>query len=87
MALTDPKIRQAKPQEKSYKITDEKGLYLEVRPNGSKWWRHKYRFAGKEKLLSHGLYPEVTLAEARAARDEGRRMVREATHHLGTIHR
>lgn len=77
MALTDPKIRQAKPKEKAYKITDEKGLYLEVRPNGSKWWRHKYRFTGKEKLISHGVYPEVTLAEARAARDEARRLLRE----------
>jgi hypothetical protein len=54
MALTDPKIRQVKPKEKTFKIADEKGLYLEVRPNGSKYWRHKYRFAGKEKLLSHG---------------------------------
>jgi len=77
MPLTDPKIRQAKPTEKTYKIADEKGLYLEVRPNGSKYWRHKYRFAGKEKLISYGVYPEVSLAEARANRDESRRLLRE----------
>jgi hypothetical protein len=77
MALTDPKIRQAKPQDKAYKITDEKGLYLEVRPNGSKLWRHKYSFAGKEKLLSHGIYPEAPLAEARKEQDESRQLIQE----------
>jgi len=77
MALTDIKARQAKPQEKIYRITDEQGLYLEVHPSGSKYWRHKYRFAGKEKRISHGVYPEVSLAQARAARDEARRLLRE----------
>lgn len=77
MPLTDPKIRQVKPKEKTFKIADEKGLYLEVRPNGSKYWRHKYRFAGKEKLLSHGVYPEVSLAEAREKREEARRLLRD----------
>jgi integrase len=77
MALTDPKIRQAKTQDKAYKISDEKGLFLLVHPNGSKYWRHKYRFAGKEKLIAYGVYPEVTLAEARKERDESRRLIRE----------
>lgn len=77
MALTDPKIRQAKPKEKAYKLSDGNGLYLEVQPNGSKWWRHKYRFAGKEKRISHGVYPEVTLAEARKSLNEARRLLRE----------
>jgi len=77
MALTDPKVRQAKVEAKAYKLTDEKGLFLLVHPNGSKYWRHKYRYAGKEKLISYGVYPEVTLAEARRARDESRRLLRE----------
>lgn len=77
MALTDPKIRQAKPKEKAYKLSDEKGLYLEVRPNGAKYWRHKYRFAGKEKLLSHGVFPEVSLKEARIALEKARKLLRE----------
>ena len=67
MALTDPKIRQAKSKDKAYKIADKNGLYLEVRPNGARYWRHKYRFDGKEKRISHGVYPEVSLADARAA--------------------
>jgi len=77
IVLTDPKARQAKAQAKAYKLTDEKGLFLLVHPNGSKYWRHKYRFAGKEKLIAYGVYPEVTLAEARRARDESRRLLRE----------
>ena len=75
MALTDPKIKQAKPQEKIYRISDEKGLYLEVHPNGSRYWRHKYRFNGKEKRLAYGVYPEVTLKEARQKRDDNRRLL------------
>ncbi|MDO3387950.1 integrase arm-type DNA-binding domain-containing protein [Gilvimarinus sp. SDUM040013] len=77
MATSDTKLRQAKPKDKPYRIADEKGLYLEVRPNGSKYWRHKYRFQGKEKRISHGVYPEVSLAAARNARDEARRLLRE----------
>nr|WP_272930992.1 integrase arm-type DNA-binding domain-containing protein [Acetobacter indonesiensis] len=70
--LTDTAIRKAKPQEKQYKLYDERGLHLLVRPNGSKLWHFKYRFDGKEKTLSIGVYPEVSLAEARAARDSAR---------------
>ena len=77
MALTDPKIRQAKSKDKAYKIADKNGLYLEVRPNGARYWRHKYRFDGKEKRISHGVYPEVSLADARAATIEARRLLRE----------
>ena len=77
LATSDTKLRQAKPKEKPYRIADEKGLYLEVRPNGAKYWRHKYRFQGKEKRISHGVYPEVSLAAARDARDEARRLLRE----------
>lgn len=54
MSLTDTKIRQSKPKEKLYKLSDEKGLYLEIAPAGGKWWRLKFRVDGKEKRLSLG---------------------------------
>ncbi|MND20837.1 Prophage CP4-57 integrase [compost metagenome] len=75
--LTDTAIRKAKPQDKPFKLTDGKGLYLHVMPNGSKLWRMKFSFAGKEKLLSFGPYPEVTLAEAREKREEARATLRD----------
>lgn len=75
MPLTDVKIRAAKPQEKPYKLADEKGLYLLVMPSGAKYWRLKYRFAGKEKTLSIGIYPEATLAFARGKCDEARKLL------------
>lgn len=65
MALSDLRIRSAAPREKPYKLTDGGGLYLFVQPGGSKLWRMKYRFMGKEKLLSIGRYPEIGLARAR----------------------
>jgi integrase len=77
MALADPTAKNAKSKDKPYRLSDEKGLYLEVHPNGSKYWRHKYRFAGKQKRLAYGVYPEVTLKEARNARDDSRRLLRE----------
>jgi integrase len=72
MALTDKQIRAFKPDTKSYKRSDSKGLYVEVMPTGSKLWRLKFRVAGKEKRLALGAYPEVSLAEARKRRDEHR---------------
>jgi len=75
MPLTDTAIRTAKPGEKPYKLADEKGLFLLVSPNGSKWWRLKFRVDGKEKLLSLGTYPETGLKKARADRDEARGML------------
>lgn len=75
MALTDVAIRKAKPGEKPLKLSDEKGLYLEVAPKGGRWWRFKYRFAGKEKRLSLGVYPDVGLKEARDRRDAARKLV------------
>jgi hypothetical protein len=77
MALTDTALRNAKPTDKAYKLYDEKGLYLIVNPNGGKWWRLKYRFNDKEKTLSLGTYPEISLASARAKRDEARTLVAE----------
>lgn len=74
MALTDSAIRTAKPQEKPYKLSDSGGLFLLVTPKGGKWWRLKYRADGKEKLISLGTYPEVSLKDAREKRDEARKL-------------
>lgn len=68
MKLTDPVIRAAQPKERPYKLSDGEGLVLLVQPNGSKWWRYRYRYNGKEKMLSIGTYPKVTLKEARHLR-------------------
>ena len=71
--LTDPKIRQAKPADKPYKLFDGGGLFLLVQPGGSKLWRLKYRFGGKEKLLAIGSYDKgVSLKKAREERDKAR---------------
>lgn len=75
MPLTDIAIRKAKPAEKPVRLADEKGLYLEIAPGGGKWWRLKYRFGGKEKRLSLGVYPEVGLKEARDLRDAARELL------------
>ena len=72
MPLTDVSIRAAKPRQKTFKLFDSGGLYLEVSPAGGKWWRWKYRFGGKEKRLSFGVYPDVNLKAARKRRDEAR---------------
>lgn len=76
MPLTDTKIRALKPKDKPYKVSDEKGLYLQVNAR-SKLWRMAYRHQGKQKLLSFGPYPEVTLAMARDRRDDARKMIRD----------
>ena len=73
--LTDTKIRNAKPKDKKYKIYDSGGLYIIIAPAGGKWWRFKYRFDGKEKQISLGTYPEVSLAKARVKRDRLREQV------------
>ena len=75
MPLSDVVIRKAKPTEKTQRLFDGGGLYLEITPAGSKLWRQKYRHAGKEKRLAHGTYPDVTLAEARARRDAARSLL------------
>lgn len=69
MKLTDLSCRNAKPEAKAYKMADGGGLYLEISPKGGKYWRLKYRFAGKEKRLALGVYPQVSLLEAREARE------------------
>lgn len=73
MPLSDAKARNAKPRTKPYKIADGEGLFLAVMPTGSKYWRLRYYFAGKEKLLALGVYPDVSLADARDGRAEARR--------------
>ncbi len=75
MPLSDTAIRNAKPSDKTKKIFDGGGLYLEVAPSGGKWWRLKYRFDGKEKRLSLGVYPDVSLKDARNRRDEARKLL------------
>jgi integrase len=75
MALSDTTIRKAALPEKPKKMADGGGLYLLLSPNGSKWWRLKYRFGGKEKLLSLGTYPDTGLADAREKRDGARRLL------------
>ncbi len=75
--LTDASIKNAKPKEKAYKLTDGEGMFLLLNPNGSRWWRFNYRIGGKHKQISFGVYPEVTLKEAREKRDEARKMLRD----------
>ena len=75
MPLTDTSIRNAKPGSKPRKLYDGRGLFSIINPNGGKWWRFKYKFEGKEKLLSLGVYPDVGLKEARERRDEARKLV------------
>lgn len=79
MSLTDTAIRNAKPGEKTTKLFDERGLYLEVSPAGGKWWRLKYRLDGKEKRLSLGVYPDVSLKDARERRDAARKLLADGT--------
>jgi len=72
MPLTDTQIRNLKPRDKAYKVTDFQGLYVTVAPSGSRLWHMKYRIDGREKRLSFGAYPAVSLAQARKLRDEAR---------------
>lgn len=72
MSLSDLKIKSAKSKEKQYKLTDGDGLFLLVHPNGSKYWRYRYKYRGKEKLLAIGTYPILSLSEARNLRDEAK---------------
>lgn len=75
MPLTDTAVRNAKPSKKAVRLFDERGLYLEVSPAGGKWWRLKYRFDGKEKRVSLGVYPDVSLKDARDRRDASRKLL------------
>ena len=75
--LSATAVKTAKPKDKTIRMADGGGLYLEIRPTGSRYWRLKYRHAGKEKLLAIGTYPDVTLADARKARDKAKEQLAE----------
>lgn len=75
MALTDTKVRSAKPEEKEYSLVDGDGMFLLIHPNGSKYWRFRFRFGGKQHLMAFGVYPETSLADARQKREEARKLV------------
>ncbi len=75
MPLTDTKVKNAKPLEKEYKLTAGFGIFLRVTPKGSRYWQMAYRFDGKQKIFSIGVYPAVSLADARLHRDEAKRLL------------
>ena len=77
MPLTDTAIRTAKSTDKAVKLFDGGGLYLEIAPSGGKWWRLKYRFQGKEKRISLGTYPTVSLKDARERREQAKRLIEQ----------
>src|SRR6185437_12910599 len=73
--LNEAKIRSARPQERAYKLFDERGLFMLVTPTGGRLWRFRYRLGGVEKLLTLGAYPDVSLKRAREKRDDARKLV------------
>lgn len=75
MPLTDTKVKNAKPLDKEYKLTDGFGMFLRVTPKGSRYWQMAYRFERKQKIFSIGVYPVVSLADVRQRRDEARRLL------------
>lgn len=75
MPLTDTRVRNAKPTAKSYKLSDGGGMYMLVTPDGARYWRFDYRFAGKRRTLALGVYPAVSLASARNRREEARALL------------
>jgi len=90
--LTDKGIQAAKPRSRPYKLGDGEGLYLLINPNGTKWWRFKYKFQGREKLLSMGTFRDVSLKRARQKRKDAREQLdagidpsaaRKAKRHIG----
>lgn len=80
MPLTDPKVRNAKPRESAYTLADGEALFLVVSPKGVKTWRYRYRMHGKQQTYTIGRYPDYSLAEARAKRDEARKLVERGIH-------
>ena len=87
MTLTDTRIRKTKPEKKPIRLFDERGLYIEISPAGGKWWRLKYRLEGKEKRVSLGVYPEVSLKDARDRRDEARKLIADGIDPANTAKR
>jgi len=84
--LTELSIKQAKPKEKQYKLTDGEGMYLRVYPNGSKYWQLQYWFDEKQKILSLGVWPDVSLKEAREERFEANvSLTKKVSHTLSCV--
>ena len=81
MALSDTRIRSVKAQKTAFKLSDGRGLHLEVRPTGARLWRYRYRLGGKENVYAIGSYPEISLADAREARDAARKLIRDKRIH------
>lgn len=77
MPLSDTALRALKPMERRYKKADQRGLYIEVEPNGSKLWRYKYRYEGVEKRIALGRYPDVSLSQARRKQEDARRLLED----------
>lgn len=77
MKLTENLCKQAQPKEKPWKLPDEKGLFLHVFPNGHKYWRFRYLFLGRDRLIGFGVYPDVSLAEARLAHKVARSLLKD----------
>ncbi|TNC99154.1 MAG: integrase family protein [Gallionellaceae bacterium] len=75
MALTELEVRKSKPTDKQQKLSDGGGLYLLIHPNGGKYWQMAYRFGGKQKTLSLGIYPDISLADARGRREQARKLL------------
>ena len=75
MPLSNTAILNAKPREKTYALTDERGLSIQIQPSGGKWWRFLYRYAGKAKMISIGVFPDVGLKEARERREAARKLL------------
>lgn len=75
MALTDVSVRLARARDRAYKLSDSAGLCLLIQPSGKKWWRFRYKWQGKEQMLSMGIYPDVSLLQAREKRDDARRLL------------
>ena len=80
--LTELAVKEARPTTRQFKLSDGVGLYLLVHSNGSKYWRFDFRFDGKQKSSSLGVWPEVTLAEARLKPNEAKRKISEADNHI-----
>jgi hypothetical protein len=75
LSLTDIKVRSLKGRDRQYKVADGRGLFLVITPTGSKYWRFRYRFADREKSLAIGVYPDISLADARDKAHEARKLL------------
>ena len=81
--LTELSIKQAKPKQKQYKLTDGEGMYLRIYPNGSKYWQLQYWFEGKQRILSFGVWPDISLKEARDKRFEAKKKIKGGINPIG----